>query len=252
MAQPLEQNGISRRQLLKLGIGTIGKGAITCLGAGVLASQLGRSTLAAELSTSILEPQISETSLTPDRSLERLLEGNRRFVARQRITPHQDRGRLGEVANGQVPFAAILSCADSRVVPEIVFDQGIGDLFVVRVAGNLANQEDTASEEYATEVLGASLLMVLGHERCGAVQAALKGTVLPGAMGSLVAAIRPAIVASEGKPGDRLENAVKANVLLQMRQLQASPILSQRIQQGKLQIVGAYYDLDSGVVSLVS
>lgn len=180
------------------------------------------------------------------------MEGNKKFVERKRTNPNQSFARLTEVAAGQAPFAAILGCADSRVVPEIVFDQGIGDLFVVRVAGNIAITEDIASEEYAIGVLGAPLLMVLGHERCGAVAAALAGGELPGVIESLVYAIRPAVQASEKESGDRLTNAVKANVRLQVERLKASSVIAAAIKKDKLKIVGAYYDLDTGAISLVS
>lgn len=137
-------------------------------------------------------------------------------------------------------------------MPEIVFDQGIGDLFVVRVAGNIAITEDIASEEYAVGVLRTPLLMVLGHERCGAVAAALEGGELPGVIESLVFAIRPAVQASEGKSGDRLTNAIKSNVSLQVQRLQNSSVIASAVQEGKLKVVGAYYDLDTGEISLVN
>ncbi|WP_242028164.1 carbonic anhydrase [Pseudanabaena sp. FACHB-2040] len=193
-----------------------------------------------------------QSTLTPDQALAQLMEGNQRFVARRQSNPHQDFARLTEVATGQAPFAAILGCADSRVVPEIAFDQGIGDLFVVRVAGNIAITEDIASEEYAVGVLGAPLLMVLGHERCGAVAAALEGGELPGVIESLAIAIRPAVQSSEGEAGDRLTNAVKANVRLQVERLQTSSVIAAAVQEGTLKVVGAYYDLDTGEISLVS
>lgn len=192
------------------------------------------------------------SSLSPDQALAQLMEGNQRFVTRKRLNPHQGATRLTEVATGQAPFAAILSCADSRVVPEIVFDQGIGDLFVVRIAGNIAITEDIASEEYAIGVLGVPLLMVLGHERCGAVAAALEGGELPGVIESLVFAIKPAVLASAAKPGDRLTNAIQANVRLQVERLQTSNVIAAAIKAGKLKVVGAYYDLDTGKISLVS
>lgn len=184
--------------------------------------------------------------------MQRLLDGNKRFVEQRLKNPNQEFARLTEVAQDQKPFAAILGCADSRVTPEIVFDQGVGDLFVVRVAGNISTTEDIASEEFGTLVLGAKILLVLGHERCGAVKAALKGGEYPGMIGSLVYAIKPAVDASEGKPGDRLENAIKTNVLLQTKRLQTSPVIFKLVQQGKLKVVGGYYDLDTGIVSLMS
>jgi carbonic anhydrase len=191
------------------------------------------------------------SGLTPDQALAKLMEGNRRFVTRKQLNPHQDMARITEVAAEQAPFAAILGCADSRVSPEIVFDQGLGDLFVVRVAGNLAITEDIASQEYAIGVLGAPLLMVLGHERCGAVSAALKGGDLPGVIESLVFAIQPAIQASEGEVGDRLTNAVKANVRLQVQRLLSSEVIASAVRTGRLKVVGAYYDLDTSEVKLV-
>jgi carbonic anhydrase len=140
----------------------------------------------------------------------------------------------------------------SRVVPEIAFDQGIGDIFVARVAGNIAATEDIASEEYGVGILKAPLLMVLGHKRCGAVKAALEGGLFPGVIESLVDAIQPAIELSEGQPGDRLTNAVIANVRIQVQRLQKSSLMAEAIQKGELKVVGAYYDLDTGEVSLVT
>jgi carbonic anhydrase len=231
MGQQSKPN-LTRRNLLQLSTGFITTQAI--LGTPI----------------ALAAPQLS-SQLTPDRALDRLLTGNQRFVKHKQLNPHQNTLRLTEVAQSQVPFAAILGCADSRVVPEIAFDQGIGDLFVVRVAGNIATVEDTASEEYALAFLDTPLIMVLGHERCGAVTAALKGGLLPGSISSLVTAIAPAIRASEHEPGDRLTNAVKANVRLQVQRLEKSLLISEAIAAGKLKVVGAYYDLDSGEVSLV-
>jgi carbonic anhydrase len=225
----------SRRSLLKLGAGLVGAGALN-----------GGWTIAASA-----DPH-AQSDLSPDEALEKLMVGNQRFVARKRLNPDQDFARITEVANGQAPFAAILSCADSRVVPEIAFDQGIGDLFVARVAGNIAILEEIASEEYAIAFLGTPLLMVLGHERCGAVTAALSGGELPGALKSLVDAIQPAVKASANEPGDRLTNAVKANVRLQVERLQTSSVIAAAVEANKLKVVGAYYDLDTGEISLVS
>lgn len=218
------------------------------------------------LSANGLVPEtLSPAPTTPDEALAELIAGNRRFVTRRRLLPRQDTSRLTEVAETQAPFAAILSCADSRVVPEIVFDQGIGDLFVVRVAGNVAALEDVASEEYAVSLLHTPLVMVLGHAGCGAVSAALQGGKLPGALDSLIREIQPAIATADAelaelrrdqpnkllKPGDRLTYAVKANVRLQTQRLLRSPVLSQAVQQGRLKVVGAYYDLATGVVNIL-
>jgi carbonic anhydrase len=251
---PKQQN-FSRRSLLQFGAGIVGTGSLTAwLGTDALAQTLEhRASRTNQDQLIAADPGNAHagSGLTPDEALAKLMEGNQRFADRRRLHPNQDEVRLTEVAAGQAPFAAILSCADSRVVPEIAFDQGIGDLFVVRVAGNIAITEDIASEEYAVGVLGAPLLMVLGHERCGAVDAALKGGELPGVIESLVFAIRPAIQASRGESGDRLTNAVKANVRLQVQRLKNSSVIASAVQEGKLKVVGAYYDLDTGKISLV-
>lgn len=256
MQQNSNQKNLSRRNLLQFGAGFIGASSLTgWLGSGALAQTIeNRASRKQQVQLVAADPGAAHThsTLTPDRALAELMEGNQRFVTKKRINPHQDTVRITETAQGQAPFAAILSCADSRVVPEIAFDRGIGDLFVVRVAGNIAITEDIASEEYAVGVLGVPLLMILGHERCGAVKAAVDGGELPGVIESLVYAIRPAVEESEGKSGDRLTNAVKANVLLQMKRLQTSSVIASAVQQGKLKIVGAYYDLDTGEISLVT
>ncbi len=227
----------SRRQFLKAGVGFIGANTlIACLGAEAWARNLAD------------DPR-PQNHLTPDAALQKLMLGNQRFVAGTRSMPHQDSAWIDVVADGQAPFATILSCADSRVVPEIAFDQGIGDLFVTRVAGNIAAIEAIASIEYAVSLFGVPLCMVLGHERCGAVTAALAGGALPGAIGALTQAIQPAIAISQNQPGDRLTNAVKANVQMQVARLRRSPLLAAAIQTGELKIVGAYYDLDTGAVS---
>jgi carbonic anhydrase len=244
----------SRRNLLQFGAGIIGTGSLTAwLGTGALAQTVEHRASRTKQNTAKPASPPTQSTLTPDQALAQLMEGNQRFVTRKQVNPRQDFARLAEVATGQAPFAAILSCADSRVVPEITFDQGIGDLFVVRVAGNIAITEDIASEEFAVGVLGTPLLMVLGHERCGAVAAAVQGGELPGVMESLVFAIQPAVQASEGKSGDdRLTNVIKANVRLQVQRLQSSSVIASAVQKGKLKVVGAYYDLDTGKVSLVS
>lgn len=255
MKQHSNRSLVSRRNVLQLGSAFVGATSLTAwLGSGALARTVQDRvdrTLVAQASDPTSDTAAS--TLTPDEALAKLMEGNQRFVENKRLNPNQDSVRISQVATGQAPFAAILGCADSRVVPEMVFDQGIGDLFVVRVAGNIAITEDIASEEFAVGVLGAPLLLVLGHERCGAVQAALEpGTELPGVIESLVYAIRPAVEASSGESGDQLTNAIKENVRLQVQRLQTSSVIAQAVAQGKLKVVGAYYDLDTGEVSLVS
>jgi len=230
------QFNISRRNSLKFVAGAIGTGIIAA-GAG------------AELAAP--EPVIAENPPNPDAALQMLIDGNQRFVNRMRQNPNQDFTRITAVAQSQTPFAAILGCADSRFPSEIIFDQGFGDLFVCRVAGNVATSEEIGSLEFGTLVLGAKVLMVIGHERCGAVKAAIEGGELPGQIGSLTKAIKPAVQMSKNQPGDSVENAVKANVRLQANRLKASPVINQLIEEGKLKIVGGYYDLDTGAVEIV-
>jgi carbonic anhydrase len=231
-----KQFNISRRNSLKFVAGAIGT--------GIIAARAG-----AELAAP--EPVIAENPPNPDRALQLLIKGNERFVENKRKFPDQDWRRITEVAPSQAPFAAILGCADSRVPAEIVFDQGFGNIFVCRVAGNVATPEEIGSLEFGALVLGVKVIMVLGHERCGAVKAAIEGGALPGHIGSLTEAIKPAVESSKNQAGDKVENAVKANVRLQAQRCKASPVLNQLIEQGKLKIVGAYYDLDTGKCTIV-
>jgi carbonic anhydrase len=185
------------------------------------------------------------------------MAGNKRYVAGKVRHPNQTARRRTEVAKGQHPFAVILGCADSRVPPELIFDQGLGDLFVVRVAGNIADEADLGSIEYAVEHVGSRLIMVLGHEKCGAVAAALevveKGITLPGHLPAVVKPILPAVEAVKGKAGDRLDEAVRANVRLVVNRLKASePVIGEMARAGKIKIVGGRYDLTSGAVELIA
>ncbi len=187
-----------------------------------------------------------------DQAVRKLLEGNGRYMTNAQAHPNQTAERRTEVAQGQHPFAAILACADSRVSPEVVFDQGLGDLFTVRVAGNVVDNAALGSLEYAAEHLRTPLIVVLGHEKCGAVSAALGGGHAAGHIHTVVEAIRPAVKSSKDQSGDPLDNAVVANVLLVVKQLQtAKPVLSELIKAGKLKVVGARYDLDTGKVELL-
>lgn len=190
--------------------------------------------------------------LTPDAALKRMMDGNQRFVQQKGKHPDQSRERIKEVAQAQHPFATLLTCADSRVAPEILFDEGIGDLFDIRVAGNIVTPEVLGSLEYAVAILSTPVIMVLGHERCGAVTAAVQGERLPGYIGSFVKAIKPAIARTKDKSGDPVDNAVIANVEYQIEKLKrSSKILSDRLLDGKLRIVGGRYDLDTGEVTLI-
>ena len=194
-----------------------------------------------------------------DAVLAQLLEGNKRFVKGQPTHPRRGPEDFAPLAEGQAPLAIIVGCADSRVAPELVFDQGIGDLFVVRVAGNIvtgAGPTMKGSIEFAVAELGARLIMVLGHEKCGAVKAAINhidaNDVLPGSIRDLVELIRPAAASVRGKPGDKLENAIIANVKQGVERLKdLDPILSDFVKKGELKVVGAVYELRTGLVKVL-
>ena len=184
--------------------------------------------------------------------IKKLVEGNKRFTSLKMIHPDQTATRRTEVRNEQHPFAIILSCSDSRVPPEIIFDQGIGDLFVVRVAGNVLDNAVIGSIEYAVEHLNVKLIVVLGHERCGAVSAAVKGGEVPGHLRYLVEAIQPAVEKAKQLSGDLLENAVLINVKNVVAQLKSSePIIEEFVHENKVNVVGARYDLDDGAVTFL-
>jgi len=217
----------------------------------------GAGTLMASIAPGLLKVEAanaSETSnITPDAALQKLMDGNRRYIQQKRTFPDQSRSRILELAKGQHPFAIVLGCSDSRVAPEILFDQGLGDLFEIRVAGNVLDNVVIGSIEYAAAELGVPLLVILGHERCGAVKAALDGKPVPGHIGSLVAAIKPAVYATKGQPGDAWDNAVRANVKMSVNKLKAlSPILAKAVKAGTLKVVGARYDIDSGEVEVIA
>lgn len=194
------------------------------------------------------------TTMNSDQALQALKDGNQRFIDGTPTRPHQDKTRLNEVASGQSPFVAILSCADSRVPPEVIFDQGLGDVFVIRVAGNIAADPTVmASLEFAVGSLGTPLILVLGHQYCGAVAAAVKGDALPGHLNSLVQAIKPAVEQVQGQAGDTVDNAVTANVQRVVEQLKnTAPIIADKFNTSALKIVGARYNLDSGTVEFLA
>ncbi|HYX17338.1 MAG TPA: carbonic anhydrase [Nostoc sp.] len=241
MSRQHPQFNLSRRSLFKFGAGAIGT--------GVLTAGLSSNLLAAEKKAPVAP---AEDDITPDKALQELLDGNERFVKSKRRNPNQSQSRLLEVAKSQKPFASILGCADSRVPSEIVFDQGLGDLFVCRIAGNIATPQQIGSLEFGSLVLGSKVIMVMGHERCGAVDAAIKGAQVPGRIGSLLEAIKPSVESSKEQSGDKLENACKANILAQVEELKSSSVLSELIKAEKLKIVGGYYDLDTGRISMVN
>ncbi|MBN9453444.1 MAG: carbonic anhydrase [Bosea sp.] len=196
------------------------------------------------------------TVVTGDEALKRLMAGNARYVANKPRRRDFSAGRAAR-ARSQHPFASIVSCADSRVAPELAFDQSAGDLFVVRVAGNFVNEDGLASLEFGAAILQSPLIMVLGHTRCGAIASTIdvvkNGTQLPGHLPALVSAIRPAVEAvQKAGAADLLAEATEANVLLNVERLKtAGPIIAQRVAEKKLTIAGGVYDLATGKVKLI-
>jgi carbonic anhydrase len=194
-----------------------------------------------------------QPSVAPAEAISKLKEGNGRYTSGSLQHPGQTTERRTELAKTQYPFAAILCCSDSRVPPEVVFDQGLGDLFIVRVAGNVINNEGLGSLEYTVDHLGTRLILVLGHQRCGAVDAAretiaAKGKA-PGHIQSLVTAIKPAVDATAKED---LDATIKANVKHVVDSVRSSsPILKAAVDSGKIQVIGGYYSLDTGAVTFL-
>jgi carbonic anhydrase len=225
----------SRRNFLKL-VGGVGAG-IALSGSALFAAG------------EIPKPQ---NVLSPDEALERLKKGNQRYVDGV-MKRHDFEAEREVLAGGQNPYAGVLSCADSRIAPEFAFDSGRGDLFVVRVAGNFAEVDGIASFEYAVKFLGTTLLVVLGHDKCGAVGAAISkvkdDAELPGHLPQLVDHIAPAVKTAMSEQGDLLANAIRENVLLNVEKLKtASPVLSDYVSSGKVKVVGGVYKLKDGRV----
>jgi carbonic anhydrase len=192
--------------------------------------------------------------ITADRALHRLMDGNARFVSGDLIHPDQSAKRRSEVLSQQNPFAVVIGCSDSRVPLEIIFDQGIGDIFVIRTAGQVMDEVTIGSVEYAVEHLNVPLTVVLGHDSCGAIKAVLEGGEAPGHIGSLIEAIKPAV--DEAKRENVVDQVLNASININIRNIvsnlrRSSPILSQKIKDGRLLIVGARYHLDSGRVDLI-
>jgi carbonic anhydrase len=192
----------------------------------------------------------SQTSLAPEAALAQLMDGNARFVARRLTSFEDDLAILKQnTVAKQEPFAAVLSCADSRVPVELVFDQSIGHVFVARVAGNICTPEIIASLEYGAAVLGTAAIMVLGHSGCGAVKAAMAGKSVPGQISALFAPIRPAVE----RAGSDLDAAIKVNAQIQADLLRtASPVIAEFVAAGKLKVVAGFYELATGQVSLLA
>ncbi len=230
-ATSANRNSVSRRGLLKAACGGL---------IGARAGSFASSACAQDL--------VRTEDLAPKEALEFLYAGNRRFAAGKPTAPHRDMDRIREIAAGQKPFAAFLGCADSRVPVEMVFDQGFGDLFVNRIAGNLSTPEGIGSLEFGTQILGAKVLYILGHTKCGALSAAVKGEPVPGQISSLFQHLRPAVRAAKGN----IEDAIRENVKIQASLIsEASPVIAKLIRDGKLIVAGGVYDLATGIVAPV-
>jgi carbonic anhydrase len=223
----------SRRQFLQVAVG----GAVAGL-AATAATELAAPSLA-----------LAESVLTPEQALKELLEGNKRFVAANLTSFEQDLAILRQhTSEKQQPFAAVLSCADSRVPVELIFDQTIGHIFVARVAGNVVTSEIIASLEYGAAVLGTKVIVVMGHSSCGAVDATIHHKTVPGQISALYPHIQPAI----DKAGTDLEEAIKANTRIQAALLhRSSTVISGLVDAGKVKVLAAFYNISSGVVSLL-
>ena len=239
------ENLVDRAQLSR-------RGLLGFLGAAASGLALADTVSAKEAKA----PPKPQNVVSPDASLELLTKGNKRYVdgvARR----HDFKSEREALVGGQNPYAGILSCADSRIAPEYAFDSARGDLFVCRVAGNFANDDTIASMEYAVAILSVPLIMVLGHDACGAIDATIKSlkdnTTLPGHLPSLVTSLAPAVKAVSGKPGDQLDNAIRQNVIDNVAKLKsATPILNSAVEKGKLKVVGGIYRLKDGRVEMVS
>ncbi len=199
-------------------------------------------------------------SRKPDDVLKQLMEGNARFASGQAHSPRRNPEDFRAVAEGQKPLAIVVACADSRVSPELLFDMGVGDVFVIRVAGNVVDGAGVTvkgSIEYGIAELNAPVVVVLGHTSCGAVKAAVKHIdekdSLPGAINGLVDLIKPAVTKVQGQPGDVVDNATRENVRIGVEKLKTlQPILAPKVADGSVKVVGGVYDLHTGKVELLS
>lgn len=192
---------------------------------------------------------LAQSKLTPDAALQELIEGNRRFITNQSTVHEHDLASLKRsTIEKQEPFAALLSCADSRVPVELVFDQSIGQVFVTRIAGNIATSEIIASLEYGAAVLGTKVILVMGHSNCGAVKATIQAKGVPGQISALYPHIQPAV----DQAGTNLEAATKANAKIQAALLrQASTVIADLVKEHKLKVVAGFYDIGSGKAILL-
>jgi carbonic anhydrase len=232
------QSKFSRRDFLKT--------------SGMAAVGLGLASCAPAAQATLQEGPVSNA----DEALQRLTDGNKRYAANKSIDLNESANRRVELANGQNPFATIFCCVDSRVPPELVFDRGLGDLFIVRTAGQVIDNAVLGSLQYGVAELKIPVLMVLGHEKCGAVKATIETMEHNGKAEAeinwLVDGIRPAVEKVHGQAGDELDNAIKANVMLVVERLKGTAILREAVEKGTLKIVGARYDLDTGMVETIA
>jgi carbonic anhydrase len=222
-----------------------------CSSAAALAGVVAAG-IAADSKQNLLQPEpvLAQTNLNPDEALKELMDGNQRFASGRGTAHEHDLVLLKQhLVEKQEPFAAVLSCADSRVPVEIVFDQTLGRLFVTRVAGNILTPEIIGSLEYGVAVLGTKVILVLGHSNCGAVKAAVAGKAVPGQISTLYAHLQPAV----DEAGHDYKAATKANAKIQAKLLsQASTVVAEKIKEGQLKVVAGYFDIGSGVVTLLS
>ncbi len=243
MNDELKRNAVTRRGAMST--------AAVAVAAAATATLAGRAFAAAPPDVANPAPP----SLTPGQALEMLKRGNREFLAGRVATPDSDGRRRLEIARSQHPIAVLVSCSDSRVPPELLFGRGLGELFIIRNAGNTIDTVAMGSLEYAVAELNVPLVIIMGHERCGAVAAAVsvvqEGATFPGSIGQMVEPIIPAVLeARRGSPSDLLDASVRANVsrtVARLRQF-SEPMVLDRLRQGKLRVLGARYDLDDGNV----
>jgi carbonic anhydrase len=234
VAAPVPDRALPRRRFLRSIVAGAAAGSLAAPGIGLATARRASA----------------QSASTPDAVLKELMDGNARYVAGQMTAPQQNLELLhAKAAEGQAPFAAVLSCADSRVPVELVFDQTIGHLFVCRVAGNVTTPEITASLEYGAAVLGTKVILVLAHESCGAVSATISGKAVPGQISALYSRIRPAI----DQAGSNVDAAAKANATFHARLLrEASPVIGAMVKENKLKVVAGFYELGSGKVTLLA
>ncbi|PZG02510.1 carbonic anhydrase [Micromonospora deserti] len=247
---------LNRRNLLRLGGLLVGSAGSAAALAGCGSGDSGGTSAGSAASTTNPVSHKEKPVTSPEEALDRLLEGNARFVSGQFEHPNLSPGIRAELAQGQHPFAQVLTCSDSRVAPELVFDRGLGDLFVERNAGNIPDPVTVGSMQYAVQELGAPLILVLGHQKCGAVTAAVEavekhseptGTDLD----SIIDAIRPAVEKVKENGGDLVDHAVRQHVANVVAKLRTNPVIGAAVKSGKLRVVGGRYALDSGRVEII-